>query len=76
MALTRYTEVGNRKGAAQSWFDLGRIWLKFGNVDNAREAMQNSLKSWLSVPEGIGKFRQDALLRCEFYLRRLSDGGE
>jgi tetratricopeptide (TPR) repeat protein len=52
-ALTRYIELGSRTGAAQSWFGLGRIWLKTGQMDDAREAMQNSLASWSSMPEGL-----------------------
>jgi tetratricopeptide (TPR) repeat protein len=72
-ALTRYIEVGNRTGTAQSWFGLGRIWLKTGQMDDAREAIQNSLTSWSSTPEGLGSFRQDGLRLCRFYIRRLDD---
>ena len=44
-ALTRYIEVGSPAGAARCWFGLGRIWLKTGQMDDAREAIQNSLAS-------------------------------
>jgi tetratricopeptide (TPR) repeat protein len=72
-ALARYIEVGIRTGAAQSWFGLGRIWLKTGQMDDAREAMQNSLACWSTMPEELGSFRQLGLWRCQFYIRRLDD---
>jgi hypothetical protein len=42
-------------------------------MDDAREAMQNSLTSWSSMPEGLGELRQYGLRLCRFYIRRLDD---
>ncbi len=70
IALERSIEYGTQLKIAQALIEMGRIWMKKEDTENAQSAFNESKRYYKYLDTSIGN---DGIIECNFYLNKLDN---